>query len=140
MQRDAGLPGQRRIGEAGDIGNRRVCSGQPALAGILVLGKLVVQQPKDSACTGLAGSLVGPNPFASGDDLTIQYPPSTGLSCVAEIFNVAGEVVAKASDSGSGRFTIRVGHLAAGIYVCRLEKRLGSAVKARIAIKMAIVK
>ena len=96
---------------------------------------------KTSDGLSLAGTRVGPNPLTAGDQLYVSYPASFGQNCVGMIYNLAGELVAQgAGASSSGTMVIQVGRLSEGIYICRVEKRLGAAVTAKIDIKVAIVK
>ncbi len=90
----------------------------------------------------LAGSRIGPNPLmGQAKTLYVSYPPSLGHSCVARVYNLAGELVALGTDPmGAGKFEISVGRLSSGVYLVKLEKMSGYVMKARTVIKIAVAK
>jgi hypothetical protein len=90
----------------------------------------------------LAGSLIGPNPvLGRASHAVIHYPPSLGHHGVARIYNMAGELVAQGADLlGSGKVEVPIAQLSAGVYLVNLEKMQGTALKARIVLKLALVR
>jgi hypothetical protein len=57
------------------------------------------------------------------------------------VYGLDGSLAAQGADSsGNGSLSINVGRLSAGIYLCRLEKRMGSSIQVSTTLKLAIVK
>lgn len=90
----------------------------------------------------LSGSVIGPNPILNGGQfVVISYPPSLNYTGVAEVYDMAGELVAKGMDPGStGRIKIDVAKLSGGIYLVQVAKTQAGVVAAHLTIKMAVAR
>jgi len=90
----------------------------------------------------LTRSVLVPNPVGPGtDSVTLQYHPLSGCVASAQVFDLSGGRVCQvqSANSGTGRLSIPVRGLSAGIYLVRFTQADGGAVQASSMLKLAIV-
>jgi hypothetical protein len=69
------------------------------------------------------GAAVGPDPLLANETLMVSYPPTLGMGVSAQLYNLAGEKVATATDlAQTGMIKFGQLDLAPGIYLVRLVK------------------
>jgi flagellar hook assembly protein FlgD len=83
----------------------------------------------------------GPNPAAAGVPLRFGFDPCPGLQVCIDLFNVAGEHVARVSgDGGGGVLTLGAQGLASGAYVADVGVWRGRARLRKERLKVALIR
>jgi hypothetical protein len=87
------------------------------------------------------GALV-PNPAGAGTaSVTLEYHPISGCVASAQVFDLSGSRVCQAqSSSATGRLSIPIQSLSAGVYLVRFAQVQGGATLASSMLKLAIVR
>ncbi|HTB23368.1 MAG TPA: T9SS type A sorting domain-containing protein, partial [bacterium] len=112
----------------------------PGSGTVLKSQPFVILEGSDNSAAEMAQSaLVVPNPV-DGSWFTVQYKPSGTDTAVANLYDLAGQLVAQGAPEGAG--TLRVsGNWSAGVYLLDFEVHDGSTgVLARRVLKVAIVR
>jgi len=87
-------------------------------------------------------SVLVPNPAGAGtDSVTLQYHPLSGCVASAQVFDLSGGRVCQvqSQSSSTGRLSIPVRGLSAGVYLVRFTQVDGGTVQASSMLKLAIV-
>jgi hypothetical protein len=116
--------------------------GQSAV--VKVIPVTILALPGGSPQASLAAAIAAPQPLVQrkdGTELSVVYPPLPGDALQANLYNLAGELVAKGLDSaGSGLCLVSTGHIASGIYELELLMVDNDALLARRVLKVVIIK
>jgi len=87
-----------------------------------------------------ASAWVGPNPVQQGAPILVHYAPNAQEWGQGKLFNLAGEMVAQASDGAANGLIRFTRNVAPGIYLVDFEVRRNESVLARRVLKVAVVK
>jgi flagellar hook assembly protein FlgD len=102
----------------------------------------VLKAPESSRL--LDQAQLGPNPLVGGGRVQLFYDPallSANESVVAQVYNLAGELVAMAEDPARlGRVSLGLDRSAAGIYLVRCQHRRGQALLRTRTFKLALLR
>jgi flagellar hook assembly protein FlgD len=102
---------------------------------------ITLLEAKNGTAQAMAASAwIGPNPVTQGTPILVHYAPNAQAWGQGNLFNLAGEMVAQASD-GAGNGLIKfTRNVAPGIYLVDFEVRRNESVLARRVLKAAVVK
>jgi hypothetical protein len=107
-------------------------------AGVQTMTVAVIKAPG----AALGGDFkAGPNPARPGAPLRFGFDPCPGHQVSVDLYNVAGEHVARvAGDGGSGSLTLGGEGLAPGAYVAEVGVWSGRARLRRCSLKVALLR
>jgi hypothetical protein len=112
---------------------------QPGQTSTIKSISVTLLQAKNSSALQVASSAkVGPNPVLKGGVLQVHYQPNRQNWVQAKLYNESGELVAQATDFGTGTLKFGAGY-SGGIYLLDFEVRGGDLVVARRILKVAVV-
>jgi hypothetical protein len=108
--------------------------------GEVVISTQVVTLLRNGSQPASTAARIVPNP-ASGSQVAVHYLVSSSASARADVYDLAGEKVASASDSGkTGVINLNISNLAGGIYLVRFVQTSDGAILVSKTLKLAILR